>query len=534
MNTKAMSAGTSDTNGMSFADLDKRYKDYRKNLIGLDFDFLTHMGQVSLQEGRIRRAVEITREALYLTEDHLNRATIYLSLARMYRVMTLMQNTQTELDRAFKELGIEYPRSGFVSFIKSVIGLLFNTTFFETHRHNVEPTDASRETLKLQLAVALYEEAGLSAYYMREPTLSMLQISFRTKKAANQLGPSLELVNWLGATGTLLAIINQRVLSRYFLSRGEKIAKGLADAYPRVKLQIWQALSADYLLEPESSTRLFEQILNEQKAYLTPFDLRLVCITVSCNYTIRGHMDLAIKAVDHMLTEYDTVCTQIFSCSKTFIEWSKIPALSFMGKDEEIERIVNSSKAIFSSVDKEKWLITHFLGNVLIHYYLASQHDLKEVKNIFDRFRALRMSPERTFLEGCHYWVARTYLLFELFYQDKASMHDLRHALSDLKRVKKHPSLQSHHCVLKAHMALLQGDYTAVRENIESARKIAAEVHNLWAECEADKIIMMLSYKEKKSAVGDELFEHLQQKVKQLGWVGYQTHVDKYRNRYVN
>ena len=182
----------------------------------------------------------------------------------------------------------------------------------------------------MQLKVALYEEAGLSTYYLRGSNLLMLQISFRAKKIAAELGPSLEMINWLGATGTLLAIINQRAFSEILLSRGDKIAKDLSLQYPQAKQQMWRALSADYLRKPQMSVRIFEQIISDYKNIVTMSDLRLICITMSCNYVIRGHTALASRAIEQLFTEYDKDCTEIFSCNKTFIEWF-IFMLNIMG-----------------------------------------------------------------------------------------------------------------------------------------------------------------------------------------------------------
>jgi hypothetical protein len=494
------------------------------NLIPLEYQFLVTLGQTALKEGRTRAAIEATREALLHTENTLEIAFVYLSLARMYRMMIFMNNSRTELKKAFKVMGLSYPNSKIIAFIYSLRALFI-----------ILPKKASRKNRsdeyleRKKIASYLYEEAGLSSYYFRDSPVHLLHISLQARIIVYQIGPSFEMVNYLGATGTVFAIYKIPFLSKKYFAQSEIMAREVSHPYILIKDKIWKALSADYIYDPERSAELFENLLTEEKENLTPYDLILICVTLACNYNLRGQTKKAIIAVDNMITDYGKTCTMIFSSNKNFIEWHKIPSLSFYGKTDEIDRILVTSKVIFASADNEKWQLSQYLGNLLIHHYISRQHDFKEIENVLNRFEVINLSPKTTSLEARHYWVGKAYLYLDLYYRKEAEFYDVRNAIMALETIAQHPTIEGHYLVLKAHYNLYKKNIPAVKENIKKAYMLALLVHNNWVLYEIEKVNLELYALDRNYEEGRVLLKKTLSQLKLWGWQGCVHQLDRYK-----
>lgn len=512
----------------SFYTFEESYFERRSHLIPLDYIFLVTFGEVALREGHMRRAVEITREALAYAHHPNERALIYLSLSRMYRMMIHMQNARAELKRAFQALDMEYPERGLFRLL-SVLPALFPLFFMRrTQKRFASPELEERN----KILIALHEEAGLSAYYMHRSSLLLFQISLHVRKMVSGVGFSFEMVNYRAATATMFAIYQMRYFAEYYLSQAKKVAVGLHNPAAVAKCRSWEVLLVAYLGDAALSAGYAESLLTEQKNDLTPYGLRLVCTTLSTNYVIRGKTRLSLRAIDQMMTPYDATRPKIFSGNKTFIEWYKIPALSFHGEEEAVEEILVNSRAIFSSTDEEKWQIMLYLGNVLIYYYLSSSRDFNDIKNVLDRFHAIKLSSRHTFLEAQHFWIGKAYLFLELFHNKEIDLQELKEAVSDVKHMTRLETVKSHHFILTAHLYCILRRYAKAYECVEAARLLAKKIDNDWVLYEADKLSIILCYAESRVAEGAMRYQELSLQLTALGWEGCRYSLEKLVNKY--
>jgi len=505
-----------------YTSLYKKYLASKAALVPLEYEFLINLGQVALKDGRLRRAIEFTREALARTENDDERVFVYLSLSRMYRMMIYMQNAKSELKRAFAIYKVDFPHSGTIPFLASLTSLLYSI-----------PTTSSKDTThtkRQKLLVALYEEAGLSAYYMREPLFLLIQISLQARKVVSKLNISLETMNYLAATATAFSISTKGSLGNSYMNKARTIAKGLKDKKTEAKLKIWEILQLSYQNKGVESAALTEDLIAHEKKHLTPYDLRLISTTLALNYIVRGKARESLAAVDITLTDYDHSSDNVFSSSKPFIEWYKIPALGFMGKNKEAERIMVNSKAIFTSVDEERWQLAIYLGGLITYQYFSNRRDMSEIQNIQNRFDSISLSPQKTFMEAQLFWIGKAYLMLDLYYQGQASKKQLVEAVTNVGKITYFNATFSHHLVLRAHLYFIDKNYRQAESSLEKALTASNKFKNDWSKYEAEKLMLVLLRLNKKTESANILHTELKKNMRSHGWNNCLLQLEKFLN----
>jgi len=454
-------------------------KSARRQALPLNYHFYSSYSQACLIQGNVRAAIELLREGLKYAASPLEKSFIYLQLCRIYRTMILMKNARMELGRAFAEMGIEMPKNSFFRSVQSVVEFLF----YSLRTEKLVTDEKIRRDL--QIKVALYEEAGLSAYYFREDRM-LMQCTLKSKRLAEQLGDSIQMVNWLGGSGCVWVILGWQSKARQLIDRAISMARGLGEPYAMAKALLWKALYLDYRGLPKESAREFEQVLASQGAKLFPSDLRLAATTLSCNYLIRGQMR-ASEAVIRNLTDMEHPTCRYFSSGKAYVDWYRLPAISFLHEASEAKEILKTNSQIaFFRVDEEKWQITQYLGGLLMYHYSLPEKNMADIQACLKRFELLRLSPQKTYLEASHFWVAKAHLMIDLAFEGKASVNEAERAVRDLCRTLNHPNLRAHALVAKAKCQLLKPnpDMTRLQDYLKKAMVLAEMHENIWVEYE--------------------------------------------------
>lgn len=451
----------------------------RKNLISLNYEFYTKYSQAALAEGHLRKAIELSREILPLTTNSAEKAFVYLQLCRLYRMMILMKNARLELKRAFEELELDFPTNSIFQTISVLI------EYAMTLVRNTSPEIEKKLQVRnaLQLKVALYEEAGLSSYYFRE-FMPLIQCGLKPKSIAMRLGPSIQLMNWYGGFGCVLAVLKMHGQANALIDKALQIGKNLDGVYGKSKAKLWHALALDYKGDPQGTAEELNSLLVSESG-LSAFDLRLASATLACNLLIRGQMQKSKQAIDLILSEKQNSNLSLFSEKRTFVEWYKIPALSFLGETQELESIIKNSQAIFSSVDEEKWQISQFLGGLLMYHYVQGKNaNQDEIRDCIKRFESLDLSPRFTFLEASYFWVAKSHLMLELAFNQQISIAEAAKAVSELGQAPKHPSIRAHWFVAQAKLLLLNNQINKSEIFLEKAVSLGKRFENYWVEYE--------------------------------------------------
>jgi len=448
------------------------------------------------QSGEIGEAITRYRYALRFENDAFERAKIYLDLARIYRIRVRMKNAHLELRRAFETLQLLWPENTWRSVLHSC---LTQNSWPKVH------PDFERRPLdsKTQMLVELYEEVGLSAYYLRQ-NWTLVQTMIRGKKPCFDLGPSMPLLNWYGGSSCILALMDltlqslikvKRVEFLYkksmqFIHRCYEIAAQLHPHTGMGKALIWEALLCEYHGDPVRSAELFERCLNEHGKYLDPFDIRLSAITLCVNYLSRGHFKKSLEAMKKQ-EECNSSFQEAFGgMSMDDVPWYSLGAKAMLGEIKEIQKPVRLFSSILSADKDEKWLLAHYLGQLLIAGRQTGLN-VSQAEDLISRFEVLGMSPRGTHSETGFYWVAEAYMRFSFAVQDRHLIYKFKRSLKRLGQVLPHPTTHSHYAVLKAGLAWLEGKTTVYENWYRRALEEARQIDNQWALLELDHLRLL-------------------------------------------
>lgn len=476
-----------------FKKVEKWARTYSENLPYL---FWSKYAQLSLNSGDCRKAINCYREAIHCAETREDVAYCHLQLCRVYRMMILMQNARAELQLAFLTLNQEPPNDYILSAANQLLKTYFN-------KLNPESTD---------LLIQLYEETGLSAYYHREKIMLILA-SLKSKKLANTSDSVESKLNWWGGSACVYATLGLSSVARKYIQVAEELVSQNENARLQSKLSLWRGLMFDYLGQPLEAQKYFEQAL-EKKA-LSKYDERMTTTTLACNLLLRGKM----KESELCLTRFQEAPREVstFSASQTFINWYRIPALSFLGEIETTKEIIGNSRAIFAHSDDEMWQITQFLGGLLIYHYKNQNLDMHEIEDIQLRFSALNLTPKNTYLEASYYWVAKCYLYIELYNKKIISYKQALNSFNDIAKCVRHPTLKTHEQVLHLKLKFNHQENLSF-EQIDNALELARVNNNDWAIFELFNLRHQLALSLKQSEKAEEFYVQALQFAKSCGW----------------
>ena len=432
------------------------------------------------RQGKVREAITQYRTALRFEGDAYERAKAYLELARIYRISVRMKNARLELMRGFEALGLNWPCNSWASLASSCV--------------NPDPMpkphpdfDRQARDTKIRFVAELYEEVGLSAYYLRHvPTL--LQSIIRVKDICRELGPSRALLNWYGGAACVSSLMGFRKMSLRLIHRCHEVSTRLPDRADIGKALVWKALLYDYHGLPVRSAELFEECLSHYGADLYPFDLRLAAVTLSINYLSRGYYEKALGALTRLTELYPYFRTQdADDWSFDSAAWYTLAPKVMLGQMEDVDRMAHAFRSILTVDKDEKWLLTQFLGHLLIAGRQTGMESSK-AEDLISRFEILGMSARRTHLETSFYWIAAAYIRFDFALNDKGALRRFRASLKTLGQTPDHPTSRAHYEVLKAGLAWLDGRERSYTKWSEKAAEKARLHDNRWAFTELSRL----------------------------------------------
>lgn len=463
-------------------------------------EFHLFLSDCFLNCGQLRSAVESGRTALRLSETAMDRAEVHLKMCQLYRMMVLMRNARFELRKAAEELRLTFPENTGVSLIVALVSSI--PGFIRYHRPvSAEGLDAE-ETRFLRLTVLFYEEIGLSAYYFRE-RLSIFQAGILSRAPAYQLGDSLQLLNWKGGYACVLTLLGlSRIADQLYrdaMSIADNLAKNTRDSersdvddsvgvQAQKKFLLWEALYFDYRGEPLKAGKSLASALYGEPRFTSGSDRVMAASTLCCHLFVRGKMQESIDAIDRGL-QFQSSSTQELLNGRIYYDWYKIPALCFLGQWQIVESVLRQSRAIFSSMDEEKWRLAQYLGVNLIYQYLNPKlRNEVEIKNYFSRFSDLKLSPRNAYFEASFYWIGKAYLLLEICESKPEYVADFKKSLKELKQLPDHPNHEAHRQAILARWFHRQGQKQKAQECAEKARRMAFEQENAWVSAELLKL----------------------------------------------
>ncbi len=429
--------------------------------------------------GELRKSITQYRSALRFEDDPYARARIYLELTRIYRMMVRMKNARLELTRAFAAIGLAWPQSTWSSTIGAYL----------TRKQSPQllPAFANQpQEVKTNFLADLYEELGLSAYYLRQTPI-LLQSIIKSRKVCRELGPSRPLLNWYGGSACVFALIGLKRQSAIMIRHCQEVASAIRTPAELGKTLIWQALAEDYAGSPAHSAQLFERCLDEYGTHLPAVDLKLSAVALSINYLSRGHFRKALEALDKFRRFNPGLLKSYEGQHLDVTAWYGLGPKAMLGEVTDVKEMQAEFRYILSADRDEKWLVAQFLGHLLIAGRKTGL-DAGGIEDLINRFRILDMSPRSTHCEAAFYWVAKAYSRFDSAIANGKALKTFKASLADLKRTPAHPTSSSHHAVLKAGLAWLEGKQPTYEKWREVATQRALAIDNVWALAELNQL----------------------------------------------
>ncbi len=432
------------------------------------------------RQGEVRLSITQYRKGLRFEIDPLERAKAYLELARIYRISVRMKNARLELTRAFAELGLQWPKNNWTSLLASIVDP-------EPLRARCPSFELQERKAKIRLVAELYEELGLSAYYLRQiPTL--LQSILRIRGICQELGPSASLLNWYGGAACIASLLGLRARSLRWIGRCLEVSTQLTEPVDQGKALIWHALLQDYDGHPVRSAELFEQCLARYGADLYPFDLRMTAVTLSINYLARGHYEQALVAMKTLTERYAYFRAQGDDDWRfDSAAWYTLAPKVMLGQMDDVEKMAHAFRSILTVDKDEKWLLAHYLGQLLIAGRKTGL-EAGQVEDLISRFEVLDMSARGTHMETAFYWIAAAYSRFDLAVNDRAALPRFRVSLKKLGQTPRHPTARAHFDVLTSALAWLDGRQRVYTRSMERATQTAKLHDNRWALTELNQL----------------------------------------------
>ena len=284
-----------------------------------NYEFYLNLAIACQKTTRYRESILNYRKALSFEITPLERSQIYLNLCRIYRSLILMKNARLELIRAFKAIKEPYPKNSITSLIASVLNYLIGV--IRTPRIGSIKKDA-----EIEHKVALYEEAGLSAYYLRE-TNPLFQCMFRVRELVCKLGPSIQLLDWYGGKGAVYGIAGLRKKNENINKLMNELVEKIQQPRAFGKALVWKGFAQDYLGNPVQSAKHLATTINKYGKDLDNSEFQTSCTTIACNLNLRGHMEESIQYTE-LLSERNQGQEKDWS-GRSNLNWYSAPAYTF-------------------------------------------------------------------------------------------------------------------------------------------------------------------------------------------------------------
>ncbi len=394
--------------------------------------------------------------------DPLSRVRIRIETVHLYRQICLMKNARYELVEAFHDVSIRYPANT----LRAVRPLIVDAARLWRGRETVSPEE-------LSLRTTLFEEAGLSAYYLRD-FLSMAFCVFGAFLPAFLSRPSPAWAAWAGASACAFGLLKIRWAVKFLHRVLDKTVAAVGTEEIASRAHLWKALAYEYLGDPANADKGFRNSLPRSN----PTDRRLLTFTLCCNLNLRGH---AKEIFDPPLGG-----AEIFPAGDA-LEWCTLPGLAWLARDVERLDIIRRSRAIFCANNAEAWLIAQYGGNVLLSSYLSGAWDDAELNDCMSRVRMIGLRPWEIHVEASHVLVGEAYIEMTRALREGLRPSDRTEFCRALRRLSHsfpHPSLRLHEVLIRATNAVACRDQASLSRWLVQGEAFAERTNNDWARFE--------------------------------------------------
>lgn len=435
-----------------------------------DVDLLEALGEAAHLTQRRSRALEVYARALVKVGDPLRRAHLHLLRCEVAMTSHDWSLMAPEAAQALHEAGARVPGGPF-SLARAMMGM---AGWLLSERVPL-PLATGAERERHRLLARLYDFTARASFFKRDVAL-VLDSCFTGALHAMRLGPSRESVSVSCLIVAILAFLSRHSLARRYARKAEQVARGSGDPVAVAQAETFSALAHFFGGRVQDGERKLTRLLGEEESWLTPADHSIAVMVLLVALMTRGRYLEALGWLDRSehrrrLVEPDQPRSYPLLCVRVVAESSLGRASDAL---EELLRRQREATANLRALALGAHLLALTqLGDVAsLRTLLNTQESLPQAQGWHMRAAYLGLA-----------WGRKTVLLAS----ERPSEEELlayERSVGDLRRITRHPIMESHRYHLKAVAARLRGQLTRADRYLEKAERFSVQIENDLAQFE--------------------------------------------------
>ncbi len=450
--------------------------------VGHVFDAETEaiFGEVCYRTSHTNEALDHLTIAISRTTDPYARAG--LRMQRCYLQVWSQDNGTLwkEIFCTFAELDERFQTSPWFSVTDVVrLSLSVGLTLYGPWRRQ---RAAGRERERLILLAKLYELLG-SIAYLNGDLLLLASIIVRAMDAAQQIGPSPELVRAHSNYAIIGTFIKRPKLVGWHLRQATVLANRLAEPGLSATVAFARAISSHMLGRSREAERLMIRCLEDGVHLLDLVQYAQGCNDLAWNLYLRGYTSEAWQWVQRGLQRLEQMSLQ--RTETMYLSLWAPPLLVILGNVLQADEHSRQVEAVMgrSPLDPAR-LSAYLCARIIV---LLEQNELGQpLEDALRQFKRLRQnSPRRATFHVRHFYVLQGHARLMQAIQapsehQPAQLRKLKRALEQLDQTANVPTLRGHYLALLGGFRRLQGDFTGALQALGQAESIAYSVDSPW------------------------------------------------------
>ncbi len=378
------------------------------------------------------------------------------------------------LCEALRVVGAKPPSDGIWPTLIALVGWVFHRAF-----GRLVPWSGDRWRAEM-LATLYYQLARLS-FQKAQPSI-FVQVTLRSSRVADWLGPSDAMVKSLGLHAMLRCVLGRRDSARRYLSASDDVARELRDPALYAQALQMQAVVAIWNGDVPAALDAGARSLTEYGHWRELSDFCLTAYNQAQVESVRGRCREAWKWMERSIAKVaqhegaPLVVEHVEACARG--------VLASLGRDADADALVSPlERTAVRAPAKGVQHISNYGARVR---RFSETGDLgEEFEALVEEFRAEKFDPPRAHLEVHEYYVyaahARLHACYRCDEQTRPTCLRLLEAAHDeLRRAARIPLFDAHQLVIEAGLRFFESDRPAAEKLFAQAEALAQQEAAPW------------------------------------------------------
>jgi diguanylate cyclase (GGDEF)-like protein len=456
--------------------------------LSLDVDLLRGLGESYSRTGQVEPAVTHLHRALPRCANPVERARLHLLTARAFASGWRHGHVWDELEPAFRELRIPWPRSapGQLALALWYWHGALALHWLGLHRRRLNDDQRDRFTVEAELLDTTWAWSVLCL----KPFHGLLAIG-RGLFVAHLLGPSVQLSSAYSQASVFFAALRQRQLSNHFLKLARSLDRRLTDRVHLARTDGVEVIALTHLGDTIRPAELARRCFAKNDRWLDPNSLQYVNGTLIWNLLFRGYFQECLEWIEHLAqrVSYRPIIDSEPQGDgvPNYYTAAVLAALGRLGEAREQQRFFREQMDRFPVAERGLLLNNQFYSYGLLYYIELGEvgADLDGFIEAHDRLNLPRRVPVH--MQSFH--ILQAYARLAQVESCPASerprrLNQLARSHRELRRVARIPIVQSHERVIAAARARLSGHRRRARRALHQAQELADRIDSPWIHAE--------------------------------------------------